>query len=371
MTHKNGKIELLRFVFCLCILMFHLTLDIWDGVTPLTSKYFSFFEQGAMGVEFFFLTTGFLLAKTVQKQRAEQAMPLTQDGLANETLRFLWRKVRGILPYHVTFCAMMALYLFLTYDEGKLTALFNRLPNLLFLQRTGLSGNAASFLSVEWYISSMLIALVLLYPLCRHWYPMFSKVIAPFAGIMIAGYLIYQEGMLTGTTYWNGFTFTCNLRAIAEICLGVGCFRACEALRAQTFSPAQKLLISLSEGLLYALVLLFTCSHCQDSYQGRVLLMLCIAVTLSFSEQGLLGQSKLFNNGVCRFLGAISLPVYLFQNIPRVLFASVESVPLRILLTTAAALAGGMVSYLVWTTIQKKWMIQKKNRVSASLSGKE
>lgn len=55
MNHKmrNGNIELLRFMFCMCVALYHA----W--VNP----------RGFIGVEFFFIVTGFFLAKKVDIQR--------------------------------------------------------------------------------------------------------------------------------------------------------------------------------------------------------------------------------------------------------------------------------------------------------------
>ena len=55
MNHKmrNGNIELLRFMFCMCVVLYHA----WVG------------PGGYIGVEFFFMVTGFFLAKKVDIQR--------------------------------------------------------------------------------------------------------------------------------------------------------------------------------------------------------------------------------------------------------------------------------------------------------------
>ncbi len=51
---RNGKIELMRFVFCISILLYHINSDLWDG-KKLLSDNISFFAHGRTGVEFFFL----------------------------------------------------------------------------------------------------------------------------------------------------------------------------------------------------------------------------------------------------------------------------------------------------------------------------
>ena len=64
MDRRNGKIELMRFVFCMCVLFFHFNGDFWRGGKMLT-EHISFFASGYYGVEYFFPLSGFLTAKSV------------------------------------------------------------------------------------------------------------------------------------------------------------------------------------------------------------------------------------------------------------------------------------------------------------------
>ena len=52
-SKRNGKIELMRFVFAIVIACFHLNMGI--------------FSSGMLAVEFFFIVTGYLLAKSLSK----------------------------------------------------------------------------------------------------------------------------------------------------------------------------------------------------------------------------------------------------------------------------------------------------------------
>ncbi len=60
---KNGKIELLRFVFALTVVIFHLNVDWYNHGLQLM-------YHGNMGVEFFFLVSGFLMARSIQQRIA-------------------------------------------------------------------------------------------------------------------------------------------------------------------------------------------------------------------------------------------------------------------------------------------------------------
>lgn len=65
---RNGNIDLMRFVFCLIIILYHINnrLDL-NPPFGLSEKYFSFCGEGRIGVEFFFIVSGYLLAVTAKK----------------------------------------------------------------------------------------------------------------------------------------------------------------------------------------------------------------------------------------------------------------------------------------------------------------
>jgi peptidoglycan/LPS O-acetylase OafA/YrhL len=65
---KNGSVELLRFVFTSIVIFFHINLDLWDQkkvVAVIRDVPVTFFSHGNIGVEFFFIVTGWLIAKTI------------------------------------------------------------------------------------------------------------------------------------------------------------------------------------------------------------------------------------------------------------------------------------------------------------------
>lgn len=55
----NGEIELLRFVFAIGVVLVH--------SKNLFGEEWKYFLKGSFGVEFFFIVTGFFLAKSVSK----------------------------------------------------------------------------------------------------------------------------------------------------------------------------------------------------------------------------------------------------------------------------------------------------------------
>ena len=52
---RNGAVDLMRLVFCICIVLQHAVYAIPDDTPAILSR-------GSLGVEFFFLVSGYLLA---------------------------------------------------------------------------------------------------------------------------------------------------------------------------------------------------------------------------------------------------------------------------------------------------------------------
>ncbi|MCD8085464.1 MAG: acyltransferase [Clostridiales bacterium] len=361
---RNGKIELMRFVFCLCIIVMHVGRDIW-GKEKVIFDHFSVMNRAACGVEFFFLVSGYLMARSIYRKREAEALTVGQEGgaaltsrpraMADEVLRFLWHKVRGILPYHFVFSAAVAVEICVFWPEDALNRILTRIPGLLYLQMFGFT--IGSFVQVEWYISSMLIAMAILYPICKRYYTDFTHLYGPLAAFTVLGYLYVSHGKLSAPEMITGITLQGNWRALAELTLGMCSFEVCRWMQGRTFTRRQRGLLSLAEGVGYGGALLYACSTLSAKFEIAILLLLWTAVTISFSQKGLLGESRLFQNPVCLWLGAVSLPVYLCQNPVRHWFNNCcEGLRGRdrFLLTVAAVLLAGVCAYYIRSALGKR-----------------
>lgn len=89
---KNTKIELLRFVFCIYVIGFHLNKYLIGKIDLSNGVKLDFFPHGAMAVEFFFFLSGALMAMSVYNSNLKNPEKKNSfepsDGLA-----FLIKKV--------------------------------------------------------------------------------------------------------------------------------------------------------------------------------------------------------------------------------------------------------------------------------------
>lgn len=297
---RNGKIEFLRFMFCVIIMMMHSSTFVSEG----TKNFFK--SRGGLGVEFFFLVSGYLLAVSVAKAPA-----LQEGALGKETQRFLGRKIKAVMPNFLVAWGIGYLVTMVTYKDFSPMAWIKKIADtlweLLFLEMAGFGRVRVN--GVDWYISAMLLAMLFLYPLCRKYFSTTIRVTAPLIGIAILGYLFYNCKTTLGVTTYMNIAYRGTLRAIGMICIGISCYPLIEWLKKQTLTKFGKILITFVEAGIYGTVVGYMALADSKTYDFVVILLITAGVVLSFSHQGLLADK--FDNRVCLFLGKFSLSIYL------------------------------------------------------------
>ena len=315
---RNGTLELMRFVFCMAILLYHIG-KYTSGTPSLKNGVFlALFPHGAMGVEFFFLLTGVFLAQSLDKQLQRSQ---TKTNVFADTGRYFWKKYASTFPQHfVAFAVLFAVMALIHLDMPNWSA-WNRfldaIPNLFLIQMTGVMG--APLNHIEWYLSSMLIAILIVYFLCRLHFKVVTRYIAPVASVGLLVWMCCEFPSLTGVTrpmYIGGdlFIYKGNIRAIAEILLGTFVYSlgryGLAPLAEKTGKPV-RILLTVLEWVMYAGALVITLLTLPYGWEYGALAFIFGGVLLSFS--GLTYSGEIFDNNVCYFLGKITLPVYLSQ----------------------------------------------------------
>ena len=101
---RNGKIEFLRFVFCLIVMIFH-------GKNVMDDGEIRIMFSGRLGVEFFFLVSGYLMAVSLAKIHSQN----TPVCVATETGHFLLKKLKSLYPM-VVIAFVMTMFMSLYTD---------------------------------------------------------------------------------------------------------------------------------------------------------------------------------------------------------------------------------------------------------------
>ena len=318
---KNGSVEFLRFLFTSIIIFFHINLDLWDQkkiIAVIRDIPVTFFNHGNIGVEFFFLVTGWLMAKSIYSRYIQTKTTSyaggTVTGLFSETINFVTHKARAIFPYYLLACALTPLVRVMTDRMLTFSYFLNRLPSLFFLQRVGIG---KPFIGCTWYLSSMLIALVAAYPLCRHFYKTYTLLIAPVLCAVLLGAVIVLTGTLGDIGDWFFFTYKTNVRAFAEISMGATAFEITRRMQGRAYPKAVRFLFSLTALICLGLSLAYMCSAMGGEYGLVVFYLLFVLVVIAFSGEGILCRKGFFSHPVFTYLGRISLPMYVTQTLLR------------------------------------------------------
>ena len=310
---KNGKIEFFRFAFCIAVLLFHIEKYLMGEPELGDPIHFSLFAHGSLGVEFFFLTSGYFMARSVYKKiKNEDDNRLSDQNRSRTYTQFIAHKYKRIFGQHaIAFIIAFATYTVVVGLSGKETIIFaiRNIPSFFLIQMSGL--NLSNVNHIEWYLSAMMIAMVVLFPLFYNHYYSFLHYWGPFIALIGIGYFQFTTGSLTGVMVWTGVTYKSVLRAIFEITLGGTLFEITRWLSSLDLKSYHRLLFAIIELIVFVFSVVFMMTTWEKTYEIYVLVMLMVLIILAGSDAA--KTNRIFNNRICYFLGDISLAVYLSQ----------------------------------------------------------
>ncbi len=357
---RNGAIDFWRFVFAAILVLFHSSMMDIALIHP-GEEYIFPFRLGSLAVEFFLLTSGFLFAKSMNKKKENDTLSW------KSTWTFMKGKVMSFYPAYLiclilTFIAVNVTRYICHVDPylkglSKTESIRELLINFgkMIYEATLLRNFGLDFerlLDQAWYLSAMILVLLLLYPLYAKNKRRFEYFIAPVIAVGLLGFMFMHGQSLLNPSkkyelfYKYAFTYKGNVRALAEICLGVVCYRVCEWLKKLDFSKLGKVLLAVIELFGYGFAIVYMhfmansylnlfwrqlslklspalgkdvkviepgYSNSFNAVEFVMLFFLAVSVTITFSEKSII--SKLFNHKIFTVLGQYSLYPYLLYSI--------------------------------------------------------
>lgn len=296
MQKRAGNVELLRFIFSICIVLHH-------AIIPQASMW-----GGYLSVEFFYILSGIFLGRSILKK---QLVEPSTEKIVKESWEYCKRRIVGILPYFAVATFIGFFVWSFTYDwRFDLKMAFNIFNDFLFLQSYGLP--VASITGVVWYLSSMFFGLWLVYPIARRYYAIFAQYISPIMAVTIMGILIYNYGNLSvPATYMFGIVCTGNLRAVGMISLGIFVNEMSMILARRKCCRKEKTILTGIAILLYVFIIYYM--HIWNdkigSYDEIAVFAMAVALCISVSGQSIFNM--FLDNRVNRFLGKYSVSLFL------------------------------------------------------------
>lgn len=298
---RNGFIDLLRILFCLCIMVLHW--GQWVGDTDLYAP------CGYIGVQFFFMVSGYYIAAEIAILESEH--PKSMD-LAKETKTVFFKKWKKIVPYFLVAAAISIIIVSIFNHPGKAQLQENLrlyIFEVLMLQMAGFPTYA--IMGTEWYLSAFFLVLPLLYPIIRNHRKMYTQVIAPIVFILLMGYSAYNYGNYTSPASWTGLCFEGILRAIACLSAGCVCYEVSAFISScKVWERRERIILTVAELGIWFMVFYEIFTAKSFSYMDFIItLFILCGLCLTFS--GVTYSKKIFSGYYTTIAAKMSIPLFL------------------------------------------------------------
>ena len=303
---RNNIVELGRFIYSLLVLGYHVQMSYSDEkIDP--------FENGALAVEFYFLLSGYFLARSLEKLTRDE-----KTSFIKKYYLFMKNKITALLNVHLL-SIIVVIIIIACFDTKNFKDIF--LPGIpsIFLVHMIIvwSGDFDKALIVpEWYLSAMLICMLFMVPI----YLLFSKILKGiYITIILVGIVIIITLISGFTTSWalnNNIIY--DIRAWGEMCVGMFSYYLSIYVKSNNYGDKTMIFFKVLEIFSYCLPVILGIVPINSNNQAylMVVTMICVfcAVFITFAEKGNIIENQKVN-AVFGYLGSISLPIYLFHPV--------------------------------------------------------
>lgn len=301
---RDYTVELWRFVFCIVVLGLHF----------FSKTSYSFFRAGYLGVEFFFLLSGFGIWQYYCKKMAGQKLPgrLYQLGL------YIGSRLKRLYPlYFLSLLCMLSLRTWqYHWSIGEIIAYLKTGWAEFLMLQCGPLGNEV-LISANWYVAAMFMGSILLLCLLMLTGRWGGLLVCPILSISIYHYyfrLIRKIDVI--------YSYHAVLRALAGLSAGIfiGCLiwllqekvsqgKLSLRINAGEKKLLQELIYCLANGILAAIVVYTNFGRrSAGDFVVIALFALCLFGLLLVKKEIPQKLSAVFQK-----LGAVTYPIYLFQ----------------------------------------------------------
>lgn len=292
---RNGTISLLKFIFSILILMYHI------GKVAIGTHRFMVITVGYIAVDFFFIVSGYYFYNSILKiDKKENIYHWNLKKTLNRLIKFL--------PYTIIIYLIGSVLLFIN-DKIAINEIFQAIFNTSLLDMSGLYGYTLN--GPLWYLSAMIIVFFALTPVIYNNLDKYSYYIAPITILFGIGYLYHQsESLNIFLTGWNNIIYSGLIRALVDINIGIIVYELSIKLSINIKENKYKtILLNFIQITLYILLFTYILFY---HHEGRMdyiaLIIIVIATITSFTDRHI---NKLLDTRIVRYLEKLSLPVFI------------------------------------------------------------
>ena len=270
---RNGTIEFFRFIFAICIMLCHMY------------PFYAMYWGGAIGVEFFFIVSGFLLCKKIYDCKKTSALT---------PWKIIWKKISAIyVEYLVAIWSAFIItrIFFPSFDDMSFNqAIAMYLCNSFFMG--GILGFPTdAILNLNWWLITMFMALTVIIYLIKTSKEAYLYIFCPFFCLIIYGYLSHTYGVILvvmDKAFGGDFIFIGWLRGLADLCMGGISFVIYQYIVSNNI---ERRLLTIIELLGYGFTIFAVLSRLLDTMpyiSFLIVIFLSISVGVSFSAKSML-----------------------------------------------------------------------------------
>ncbi len=297
---RSGRIELMRFICAVTVAGYHLGCSV---------EYpFELFQNSYMAVEFFFIVSGYLLAKSLRKYSVSSTEELLKTNIVctKKRLMSFWYYYLSAIIFT---SAAWVPYFGLTFT-GWLEKMLGAVPNFLLLQVFGFKG--ADWFVPTWYLSVLMFCGYILTAIMLKYKQIYALYISPVVFAAFFGLIAkYNPTFDVNCFMWKGIINFGFLRGFADMSIGCTCYYI---VKSGFFDRFDKRIVS-GVGFISAAALIVSLIF-GSGYNIQILSLVCsiVSVPILFWDNT---AAAGFNNKVMYYLGRLSLPIYLCHSITR------------------------------------------------------
>ena len=301
-TNKNYYLELLRFIFCILILLHHSGLVSPDGSGLVPSA--------GVIADAFFIITGYFACRHVAGMKEKPT------GAIRYSVGYTLKKLIRVLPYSIFGVAIIYILELLHLGQASvrehITRLYTMLVEMLLLPMLGIMEvNLINLRNAPlWYLSATLIALPFVVLLALKGGKLFKYVLVWIIPLLLEIWMVMTYG---GALPWMNrspiFIYTGAIRGFSSMILGCFVFYAAEYMSSiiDKKNKSVKVVLTLVEIGIFAFVLYSIINGIGGYIEVVIIYLLAIMLILVFGKVTYTSAIQIEWFGI---LGSLSLPIY-------------------------------------------------------------